>query len=72
MLGIILYSIEIYKLWTVDISQYNITQYCTQHHNIECKTFVTVQTYERHPYIILMGKLWVSFVIYLNNKDHKI
>ena len=60
----IYYSLSIY--W------YNITRYCTLHNKFEGKTLVRQGTHERHPYLTLMGEVWVSFVSYLENIDHDI
>ena len=56
-------------LYTLDISRYNVTWYCTQYNIIECKTSATLWTHERawltgeHGYLfwVIAGKLTVRY-----------
>ena len=54
------------------MSRYNITRYCTQHDNLEGKTSVRLWTHERHPYLAIAGKPWLSFVNNLKKVDRNI
>ena len=58
--------------WTIDISLYNRTHYCTLHNNFEGKTSVSPPTHERHPYLTITGELRMSFTSYLEESDRKI
>ena len=57
---------------TLDIQWHDVMWYCTWHNKFEGKTLFSVGTHERQPYLALMGKLWVSFVRYLEKIDHDI
>ena len=59
-------------LMTLDISWCNIVKYCTHYNNFGGTTLVTLRTHERHPYLALMGDIWVSFVSYLGKSDRDI
>ena len=57
---------------TLDIQWHDVMRYCTWHNKFEGKTLFSVGTHERQPNLALMGKLWVSFVRYLEKIDHDI
>ena len=54
--------------YSLDISLYNIMLCSTQHNASKVK----LPTHERHPYLALMGELWMSFMRHLEKSDRKI
>ena len=59
---------------TID-SRYIAEKYSTiltQYNIFECETSVRLWTHERHPYLALTGKPWVSFVSYVEESDREI
>ena len=58
--------------WTIDMSLFSITQYCTQHNNLEGKTSTRLRTHNKHQYLALTGELCFSLTSYLEKSDRKI
>ena len=53
-----------------EVSFHRLAALCyTQYYNFKGKSSVKFQSYERHQYLILMGKLRVSFISYLEKND---